>query len=397
MMQVCSRRTCLSVQISEGVPVRVREMLNVKKTSSNDDTQYIIFSACGYGNIGDDAIMLGTARYLITRKKAKDLFVFTYTPREIQQTLEKSGLTALATIYSGYFFGLMRTMLSSKKKVILIGGGTLITNRTFFSLYYLIPAVLFKLFRQEIHFFGVAAEDVIHRRSVRFMLSIALRYCIKKAFVRDNFTKNVLENFTNGSSSNAEIKTIGDPALYLKEWERDEENGKEIAVGDNNRIFDETIQIFLSARDVNPRLSDYYAKCFASLLDDVIEAFLDKRGRGVTINFVPFCIHKTSQLERDDLFGLKIQSQMKHTNCFQMKKIDNPIELMHKFKVADFCICMRLHSLIFAYMTERRCLAISYSPKVYTFAKDNGLPYIDIDRLEEEKECIIGNMLKYFS
>ena len=154
-------------------------MLNVKKTSSNDDTQYIIFSACGYGNIGDDAIMLGTARYLITRKKAKDLFVFTYTPREIQQTLEKSGLTALATIYSGYFFGLMRTMLSSKKKVILIGGGTLITNRTFFSLYYLIPAVLFKLFRQEIHFFGVAAEDLIHRRSVRFMLSIALRYCIK--------------------------------------------------------------------------------------------------------------------------------------------------------------------------------------------------------------------------
>ena len=95
--------------------------------------------------------MLDAARYLITRKKAKDLFVFTYTPREIQQTLEKSGLTALATIYSGYFFGLIRTMLSSKKK-ILIGGGTLITNRTFFSLYYLIPAVLFKLFRQEIHF-----------------------------------------------------------------------------------------------------------------------------------------------------------------------------------------------------------------------------------------------------
>lgn len=109
-------------------------MINVEKTSSNDDTQYIIFSACGYGNIGDDAIMLGTARYLITRKKAKDLFVFTYTPREIQHTLEKSGLTAIAKIYSGYFFGLLRTMLSSKKKVILIGGGTLITNRTIFFL-----------------------------------------------------------------------------------------------------------------------------------------------------------------------------------------------------------------------------------------------------------------------
>jgi hypothetical protein len=30
-MQVCSRKTCLSVQIPESVPVRVREMLDVKK------------------------------------------------------------------------------------------------------------------------------------------------------------------------------------------------------------------------------------------------------------------------------------------------------------------------------------------------------------------------------
>ena len=59
----------------------------------------------------------------------------------------------------------------------------------------------------------------------------------------------MLENFTNGSSSNTEMKTIGDPALYLKEWEKDEENGREIAVGNNIRMFDETVQMFLSARD----------------------------------------------------------------------------------------------------------------------------------------------------
>ena len=32
--------------------------------------------------------MLGTARYLISRGKAKDLVVFNYTRREIQQALE---------------------------------------------------------------------------------------------------------------------------------------------------------------------------------------------------------------------------------------------------------------------------------------------------------------------
>lgn len=235
-----------------------------EKALDDDNIRYVIFSASGYGNIGDDAIMLGTARYLITRRKTKDLFVFTYTPNEIQQTLEKSGLTSFATIQSGYCLGLLRTMLSSKKKVTLIGGGTLITNRAFFSLYYLIPAVLFKVFfRSEIHFFGVAAEEAIRIRPVRFMLSITLRYCIKKAFVRDDFTKSVLENFVNGSNrSNTEIETIGDPALYLKEWEKEEESDRAIAVAGNNnsnRISDDTVRIFLSARDVDLRLSDYYA------------------------------------------------------------------------------------------------------------------------------------------
>jgi polysaccharide pyruvyl transferase WcaK-like protein len=388
------------------------EIARISEEALDDDNniRYIIFSASGYGNIGDDAIMLGTARYLITRRKAKDLFVFTYTPNEIQQTLEKSGLTSFATIQSGYCLGLLRTMLSSKKKVTLIGGGTLITNRTFFSLYYLIPAVLFKvLFRSEIHFFGVAAEEVIRIRPVRFMLSIALRYCIKKAFVRDDFTKSVLENFVNGSNrSTTEIETIGDPALYLKEWEKNVENDRAIAVvGNNNnnknknnnniRISDDTVRIFLSARDIDLRLSHYYAKCFASLLDDLVEAVSEKKGRTVIINFVPFCIHRTSRLERDDLFGEKIKSLMKYCDSFQIETIDNPIEIMKVFSDADFCICMRLHSLIFAYMAEKRCLAISYSPKVYNFAKDNGLPYIDIDRLEQEKENIIDNILEHLS
>jgi hypothetical protein len=75
--------------------------------------------------------MLGTARYLISRGKAKDLVVFNYTRREIQQALEVRTDRSCYDIF-WYFFGLMRTMLSSKKKVILIGGGTLITNRTFF-------------------------------------------------------------------------------------------------------------------------------------------------------------------------------------------------------------------------------------------------------------------------
>ena len=113
--------------------------------SNMGNARYIIFSACGYDNMGDDAIMLGTARYLITRQKATDLFIFSYTPKETQQLLEKAGLTLLATIRCGRFASLLKALSSTtRRKSIMIGGGILITNRTFFSLYYLIPAILFK-------------------------------------------------------------------------------------------------------------------------------------------------------------------------------------------------------------------------------------------------------------
>src|SRR5215211_921757 len=72
-------------------------------SSNVSNTRYIIFSACGYGNIGDDAIMLGTARYLITRHNATDLFIFSYSPKETQQLLEKAGLASVATIRCGFF------------------------------------------------------------------------------------------------------------------------------------------------------------------------------------------------------------------------------------------------------------------------------------------------------
>jgi len=358
------------------------------------NTRYIIFSACGYGNRGDDAIMLGTTRYLITRHKATDLFILSYTPKETQQLLEKAGLTLLATIRCGRFVGLLKALSSTtRRKSIMIGGGTLITNRTFFTLYYLIPAILFKLLfsrSSDVYFFGVAAEERIKRPILKFMLSLVLRHSIKKALVRDNFTEGILKHF--GNCSSIKVKTIGDPALFLKEWE--DGNGGNKESDDPSSLFNHTAKIFVSARDLDLYSSDYHARCFANIFDELVEVIQERTGMRIVIYFVPFCIHKTSTLERDDLFGEKIKSLMKYFDYFKIEKIDNPIDIMRKFKEADFCVCMRLHSLIFAYMTGRKCLAISYSPKVSNFAKDNDLPYIDISEVESQKNKVIDSVIQ---
>lgn len=359
------------------------------------NTRYVIFSACGYGNIGDDAIMLGTARYLITRQDATDLFIFSYSPKETQQLLEKAGLTSVATIRCGRFASLLKALSStSRRKRIMIGGGTLITNRTFFTLYYLTPAFLFKLFfsrSSDVYFFGVAAEEMIKRPLLKFMLSLVLRHSIKKALVRDKFTEVVLKRFAN--STGTKVTTIGDPALFLKEWE-DGNGANKKKDGSQNTLFNHTAKIFVSARDLDLGSSDHHARCFANIFDELVEVIYQKTGMTIVINFVPFCVHKTSLLERDDLFGEKIKSLMKYFDYFQIEKMDNPIEMLQKFNEADFCMCMRLHSLIFAYMTGRKCLAISYSPKVLNFAKDNDLPCIDISEVESQKKKVIDTVVQ---
>jgi polysaccharide pyruvyl transferase WcaK-like protein len=338
--------------------------------------------------------MLGTARYLITKQNARDLFIFSYSPDETQQLLEKAGLTSLATIRCGRFMSLLKALSSrAGRKRIMIGGGTLITNRTFLTLYYLIPAILFKLFfssSSDIYFFGVAAEENIKRPLLKLILSLVLRFTIRKALVRDNFTENVLKRFLNGNA--LEVTTIGDPALFLKEWGTPTEDIKKNH-GRHSNILDRTAKIFVSARNLDLSSSDYHARCFANIFDELVELIHQKTGMTIIINFVPFCIHKTSFVERDDLFGEKIRSLMKHCNCFKIDKIDNPIEIMQKFNEADFCVCMRLHSLIFAYMTGRRCLGISYSPKVLNFAKDNDLPCIDISEIDAQKKKVIDTVV----
>jgi len=234
----------------------------------------------------------------------------------------------------------------------------------------------------DVYFFGVAAEETIKRPLLKFVLSLVLRYSIKKALVRDNFTKSVLEHFANSNSTKG--KTIGDPALYLKEWDVGSTNRKADA---HYTIFNHTAKIFVNARDMDLYSSDHHAKCFANIFDELVELTHTKNSKDNSHQFCSFLYSKTSPLERGDLFGVKIKDLMKYPDYLKIEKIDNPIGIMHKFKEADFCMCMRLHSLVFAYMTGRKCLAISYSSKVYNFAKDNNnLPCIDVSQVESQKK-----------
>lgn len=105
------------------------------------------------------------------------------------------------------------------------------------------------------------------------MLSLVLRHSIRKALVRDNFTEGILRHFANNTST--KVTTIGDPALFLRELEDASGANKKKDEG-HSTLFNHTAKIFVSARDLDLCSSDYHARCFANIFDELVEVIHQK-------------------------------------------------------------------------------------------------------------------------
>lgn len=70
--------------------------------------------------------------------------------------------------------------------------------------------------------------------------------------------------------------TIGDPALFLKEWEYGNGASRKKPTAQST-LFNHTAKIFVSARDLDLCSSDYHARCFANIFDElVVKLFVKK-------------------------------------------------------------------------------------------------------------------------
>jgi polysaccharide pyruvyl transferase CsaB len=95
------------------------------------------------------------------------------------------------------------------------------------------------------------------------------------------------------------------------------------------------------------------------------------------IVFIPFKPEDTEYIA-------KVSKHMKHPFKI-LSGAYSPSELMGIISCFDALIGMRLHSLIFAARTDVPYFAVSYDPKVETFAKLTGAGCENIDRFEEDR------------
>ena len=99
-----------------------------------------------------------------------------------------------------------------------------------------------------------------------------------------------------------------------------------------------------------------------------LAAAIEKLRSDYRVELLPF------QRSVDEALAVELNSQL--SAPLPLIKYDSPQALMHEIAQADFVIGMRLHALIMAVSALTPCAAISYDPKVDSFAAQAQLPVI---------------------
>lgn len=108
-----------------------------------------------------------------------------------------------------------------------------------------------------------------------------------------------------------------------------------------------------------------------------------------TILLVPF------QKEKDEAIAENIAKQLPLNN--QIINLTNPQELKGLFSQVKMVIGMRLHSLIMGLAEKCCCFALSYDPKVSILMEELNLPGYNLDELPSDSKSIYNYWLEVFN
>lgn len=97
-----------------------------------------------------------------------------------------------------------------------------------------------------------------------------------------------------------------------------------------------------------------------------------KRTRGKSeILFLPMCRHKKSAFENDHLYSEEVIQKSPGVKI--LKGRYHPSEVLSIFGILKSCICMRFHSMVFAYRMGINMIPIPYAEKCSEFLDDIGV------------------------
>ncbi|RBW67594.1 polysaccharide pyruvyl transferase CsaB [Bacillus taeanensis] len=305
----------------------------------------------GFNNVGDEAILYSIIASLKKQHPAIEIVVLSNDPAYTEKTYR------VKAVNRWKIPEIMKTLKNADG--LISGGGSLLQDKTGRKTipYYLGIMMMAVILRKPFFIYAQGIGPVAipyHKRFIKHVLS-------KAAFisVRDKDSKKLLEEI----GIKKPIELVPDPVL-----------GIDVIDEENNWFTKQNFQgnvISVSVRDW-PSEQNYLQK-IAGALDRCVQA-------GSEVVFIP--MHG----EHDDITSKRAAEMMKE------KSVIAPYDAEIHEKVAfigasDLLVGMRLHALIFAAVTHTPFVALSYDPKIDSFAEMAEQPqigHVDDEWQEEE-------------
>lgn len=318
----------------------------------------------GFGNVGDEAVLKAILEGLRERAPAIGLTVLSAKPELT---------TELNDVRSVHRYDLFRIFSELEESGVFIsGGGTLFqdstSRRSFW--YYIGLVGLALLFGNKVMVFAQGFGPLrgpFNRLVARLILDR-----VDVITLRDEDALNELKRL---GVKKPKMYVTADPTFCLKNIDKNE--GRHLlgleGVPTGKPLVGIAIRSLPHSRDSERQL----AKFLAEALDRL------KEKHGWEPVFLLF------QCPEDMGEAAKVVNLMK-AGSHIVFKICRPEEMLALFSCFEFVIGMRLHSLIFAALNDVPMVALAYDPKVESFARSVGQPYLRLGELAKLNETLAG-------
>lgn len=334
-----------------------------------------IIGAYGCGNIGDDAILEGMIKKIeqqygegheITVLALDTDYIESHYPVHAVRQVVARGLNW--EVFRSFSFKQIFVALRSSD-VVIIGGGSLIHDRRYYNMpYYVLLALWSKLFGAKVFLRGVSIGP-LHTRLGKLLFKTLYWICSEVTY-RDDRSRDWVERARiKGGPPSTDLAFM----MYGEQEERIRQQRNYIAVNICGWFRSEEFW------NKDQAVLGEEISAVAKLVDLLIEE-LDQ-----DIVFVNTVIPLDSDISK------RIVKEIVHAD--RVKVIDQimtPAEVKQTIGQAQMLVGMRLHSIIFATLTNTPFVAINYDDKVKSFVQRIGQePFLlEMDDLQEQNKVM---------
>lgn len=300
----------------------------------------------GFGNTGDEAILTATVKALRKASPHVKIMVLSRTPEDTSKTYGVESFQRMC----------LSQVLSAMKRsdLVVFGGGSLLQDATSFRslLYYLSIIYLARLFSKPL---VVYANGIGPIRSTlgKFLTKLALSTA-RKITVRDKESKEELLKM----GVVGEITVTADPAFLLSpsSHERVDSILESAGMNGSSRI------VWIVLREIEAP-SWFYPQILSLI------SFLKQKG------FCPgFLLMQEKDRKIADLLNNQLLAQKEKT--LPIVSGLTPEEALGILARANFCLGMRLHTLILSARALIPFMGIEIDPKIGAFCRATGCPVL---------------------